>query len=150
MRLRVIAFLPAAGLIAFVFLISASSFVSAVERSLRFDSDFVPSTIRIERYETDCDVLHREIRVLSQAATSCDEEPSCLGSPLLCPITMNLATAQEYRRLRSAISERCGVSPGSMNSTRSVLVGAAATCGRSYPAPRLEASEEAEPDRFFF
>ena len=84
MRLRLIAFLPAAALVAALLLMTTSSFVSAIERSWAIDSPPAPPLIRVQRYETECESLHRELDSLVAASASCDRDPACLGSPLLC------------------------------------------------------------------
>ena len=108
MRLRLIAFVPPALLMTLVLLLSMSTFVSAVERSLVGDSEIVTPPIRVQRFETECETLYREMYAISRAATSCDEEPSCLGSPLLCPVMMDDELEAEYQQLRTELIARCG------------------------------------------
>lgn len=112
MRYRLLAFIPPATLITTILLVSASSFVSAVETS------FVPDTsyaIQIQRYESDCDVLDRKIDEMSRLATGCDEDLQCLHSPILCPISMDDEEELTYLKLRRERSERCGSAPDLMD-----------------------------------
>lgn len=98
----VIAFSLVAALLA-----STATFVSAVERS-RAPAAEPPFEVR--RYETACDVLRREIHVLSHRVVRCDLTPECQGSPLLCPIAQDPRIEREYERLRDALHEQCGLS----------------------------------------
>lgn len=94
MRLRLIVFLPVAALIAFLLLISASSFVSALERLITPSTESSP--LRVSRYETEYDVLYCEIHALSQAATTCEVQPRCEGSPLLCGEGPSCGSAHDW------------------------------------------------------
>jgi len=106
MRLRLLAFVPPAAVISAVILVSASSLVSALEAKF---TPTVSSAIPIQRYESFCDRLERKIEVLSRAATSCDQDIQCLGSPILCPIAMDEEMQREYRELQAERSSQCGV-----------------------------------------
>jgi len=106
MRLRLLAFIPPAALISAALLVSASSLVSALESTL---TPIASSAIEIERFESRCDELDREIEALSRAATSCDQDLQCLRSPILCPIAMDEEMEREYRTLREERRESCGV-----------------------------------------
>ena len=119
MRLRLIAFLPAAALVAGLLLVTTSSFVSAVERSWSAEPPPAPAPIRIRRYETECEGLRREIDQLIEASTSCDRELACLGSPLLCPITMTSKTEERYEALRETLADRCETPPIGRDGDRS-------------------------------
>ena len=110
MRLRLLAFVPPATLISAAVLISASSLVSALESNFTYDA--IP-TISLERFESRCDGLDREIEALSRAATNCDQDIQCLASPILCPIAMNEEAEREYLALREERREHCGVSSSS-------------------------------------
>ena len=149
MRLRLIAFLPPAALVTFLLLVSASSFVSAVEQSLIAESAAVLVPIRVQSYESECDVLTRELRTLSHAVTSCDAEPSCLGSPLLCPVTMDANAEREYQRLRSALSERCEVPRGLMGGSGGP-VAEASGCGVHGAWFEAGAASATQPRQFIF
>ncbi len=107
MRLRLLAFVPLAALIAVSLLIIASSFVSALET--RFVGTPIV-TLEIHRYETDCDRLQAEIQTLSQSATNCDEDLLCLGSPILCPIAMDAHNERRVLTLREELEAGCGFS----------------------------------------
>ena len=109
MRVRLIAFLPLATLISVLLLSSASSFVSAIERAWIPDSSDLLPIMRIRQFETKCDQLFREIHALSHETPRCDESRECLGSPLLCPSTMDAEIDREFQRLRSVLNERCGL-----------------------------------------
>ena len=77
MRLRLLVFAPPAVLVTAVILVAASSFVSALETS------FTPNTmnaVKIQRYESDCDVLYWAIHEISRSATNCDAESATCGS----------------------------------------------------------------------
>ncbi len=150
MGLRLLAFFPPAVLITFVLLLSGSSFVSAVEGSFLSEPNATSTPISIKRYETECDVLHREIHALSHAATSCEEQPPCLGSPLLCPVAMNGEIERDFQRLRAALSERCGVPLGLMDYAWGGPFGEASTCGDAHDWFESAASGLAEPSRYVF
>ena len=104
--LRLLVFAPPAALISAAILVSASTLVSALEATLTPD---VPTAIVIERFESRCQALDRKIEVLSRAATSCDQDLQCLGSPILCPIAMDSEMERDYRALREERREYCGV-----------------------------------------
>jgi hypothetical protein len=105
MRLRLFAFVPPAAMISAALLVSASSMVSALEA--RF-TPTASSAIPIQRYESFCEGLQRRIEVLSRAATNCDQDIQCLGSPILCPIAMDRDMQREYRELLEERREQCG------------------------------------------
>jgi len=107
MRLRLLAFLPLAAAITFLILLSASSLVSALERSFTPGED--PSgPVVVTRFETVCKGLFHELHVLSHEVTACAEQSPCDGSPLLCPTALDGQIDHEYQRLRAALHERCG------------------------------------------
>jgi hypothetical protein len=154
MRLRLLAFLPPAALITAALLVSASSFVSAIETS------FVPEPImavEVQRFESDCEVLHRRILEISWSATNCHADLQCLGSPILCPITMDRDKELEYRNLRSEFDARCGLSSGlnppsgPAGHERSGSHPIFATCGSTFDWPLPEASGRSSlPGTFIF
>lgn len=158
MRLRLIVFLPAAALITFVLIGSASSLVSALERSLMGEEEAPP--LRITRYETECDVLYREIHTLSHEVTTCETDPECSGSPLLCPVVMNEDVSREYQRLRTALNQKCGVSLGLMDyvwggpvwgePTQGPEQGVVPSCGESHDWLEARANGHADAERFEF
>jgi len=148
MRLRLIAFLPPAALVTFLLLVSASSFVSAIEKSLAAESEAVLIPIRVQSYESECDALGRELRTLSHAVTNCDAEPLCLGSPLLCPVTMDANAEREYQRLRSALSDRCEVPRGLMGSGG--FVADSSGCGAPRAWLEAGAAGAKQPRQFIF
>ncbi len=157
MRLRLIAFLPPAALIAFLLLVSASSFVSAVEGSLIAEFEVASTPIRVQRYESECDVLAREIRALSRSMTSCTGELSCLGSPLLCAVTMDAEIERKYQGLRSVQNERCNVPPGLGATAGDGAAGAPSACGfsargsrRLHRARRSPTTSSSSPRRSTF
>ncbi len=103
--LRLLAFVPPAAVISVTILMSASSLVSALESTLMTN----PGTaIAIERIESRCEILDRKIEALSRAATNCDQDLQCLGSPILCPIAMDGEMERDYRALREERREHCG------------------------------------------
>jgi len=108
MPLRLLAFLPPAMLITALILVSASSLVSAIDTKLTPASPERPP-LQVQRYETTCDVLHREVYELARHATPCARDLRCLGSPLLCPIAMDADLEREYQRLRGELNRECGV-----------------------------------------
>ncbi len=111
MRLRLIASLPVAVVIVALLLLTASSFVSAIDRALVVETDRGP--IRLVRLETHCDALFREIHALSHQATRCgDDVDACAMSPLLCAGAQDEAVEAEYRRLRDALHAQCDVPRG--------------------------------------
>ncbi len=149
MRLRLIVFLPVAALIAFLLLISASSFVSALERSITTATESPP--LRVSRYETECDVLYREIHALSHAATTCEVQPSCEGSPLLCPAAMDARIDSEFQRLRSVLNERCGLSPGLLDyAWGGGADGEGPSCGSAHDWLEAATRGEGQPTNFVF
>ena len=111
MRFRLIAFLPLAATAVALLLLTASSLVSAIDASLVPEPRMHAQPIRIQSFETECQMLSREFEELSRAATLCDRDPRCLGSPLLCPIAMDAELEARYQRLRRALQSRCEVSP---------------------------------------
>jgi hypothetical protein len=104
--LRLLAFVPPAALISAAILVSASTLVSALEATLTPGSS---RAIAIERFESRCEELDRKIAALSRAATSCDQDLQCLRSPILCPIAMDPDMERDYRALREARGQECGV-----------------------------------------
>jgi hypothetical protein len=136
MRLRLLAFFPPAAFVTAVLLVSVSSLVSALETSLTPD---VMIAVKVQRYESDCDVLKRKINELSRNATSCDADLQCLSSPILCPIEMDAAQEREYRNLRAEFAMRCG------------LFIASEACGSTFDRPASDANDRAtEPATFVF
>lgn len=110
MRFRLLAFFPLAAVMALLILISASSFVSAVEEAVGQSGEAEQvAWIPISLLESECDVLYRKIHALSHEVTSCGEDPLCLGTPILCPGALDSNIDREYERLRSELNERCGV-----------------------------------------
>jgi len=95
-RLRFIAFVPPAMLIASGILFSATTFVSALETRMVSDPIHV---VEFRRVDSECDSVSRTMRDLSQAMMGCRSgstggsrlapEPglSCPGSPFVCSIS---------------------------------------------------------------
>lgn len=79
MRLRLLVFLPLAGLITFLAFVSAASLVSALERSV-VSEDRLAEPMRATRYETVCEALFREAHGLSNEATACGERHDWLDA----------------------------------------------------------------------
>ena len=160
MHLRFLALLPVATAITFLLFFSASSFVSAVERTILAEPP--PGLIQVSAYESECDALFREIHDLSHEATSCDGEESaglrsslvgCDRSPLLCPSAMDNRIDREFRQLRTALNERCGVSLSLMDYAWRAGDGAfseAQACGASHDWLESARSGAAEPRSFVF
>ena len=110
MRYRLLAFFPLAAGLALLFLVSASSFVSAVEKAVEQSVRSEQAAwIPVSLIESECDALYREIHALSHEITSCGADPLCLGSPIFCPGALDSTIDREYERLRSELNERCGV-----------------------------------------
>ena len=143
MRLRLIVFLPLAALITLGLFASTSSLVSALDRSLSAEAE--RPSMRLVRYETECDVLYREIHTLSHEVTTCQVEPTCSGSPLLCPVVMDEAFERDYRRLRTALNERCGVSLALMD-----YAWGGPICGRSHDWLEARANGRLDAHNFIF
>ena len=148
MRLRLIAFLPIAALITFLLLVTASSFVSALERSLMTEPA-EPLAYPVKRYETECDALYREIHALTHRATQCDA--SCEGSPLLCPAAMDRALDLEFKRLRGVLHERCDLSPSLLDyAWVGGPEGGGPHCGGAHDWLEAATRGEGSPGRFVF
>lgn len=107
MRLRLLVFLPLAGLITFLLLSGAASFVSALESSM-VPGEARPGPMPVTKYETFCDGLVRQLHALSHEVGGCGEPRSCDGSPLLCPVALDDEIDRTYRRLRSSLHAQCG------------------------------------------
>lgn len=88
MRLRLLAFLPLAAAITFLILLSASSLVSALERSVTPGEDSSGPLV-VTRFETVCEGLFHELHALSHEVSACAEQLPCDGSPLLCPTALD-------------------------------------------------------------
>ncbi|MEM9177754.1 MAG: hypothetical protein AAGC67_21295 [Myxococcota bacterium] len=172
MRLRLLAFLPVAGLITFLLLLSASSLVSALERSVVPDE--IPGPMRITKYETVCEGLFRELHALSHEVAACTGQSACVDSPLLCPAALDDEIDHTYRRLRTALHEQCDFplrlidyawqGPSDSIAQRTAMLESTrphaahgepslfvdATCGERHDWLEAAASGEAEPARFYF
>ncbi|MBJ19036.1 MAG: hypothetical protein CL933_06380 [Deltaproteobacteria bacterium] len=98
MRFRLITFLPPAALITLALLFSASSFVPGVERSLIGEWDRVPTPIRVQRFEAECDLLQREIDELSRSVTYCDAEPGAGPSERPRPVRPPMTGRRRWSR----------------------------------------------------
>ena len=82
MRWRHLVFLPFATVIGLAVITSASSFVSALERSVVVPVEPQRASIRLRRYETVCDGLSCEAHALSREAMGLEARGACAGSPL--------------------------------------------------------------------
>ena len=162
MRLRILACLPVAALITFIALLSASSFVSALEGSASsleglpsgrgghgggFGS---PASITILRHESECDRLFREAHALSHEVTTCELAPACQGSPLLCPAAQDQRVERAFERLRSVLHERCGVPLDLMDYAWGGPAGDGPDCGVAHDWMESAARGAAEPTHFVF
>lgn len=107
MRLRLLVFLPLAGLITFFLLSAAASFVSALESPM-VPGEAGPGPVRVTKYETFCDGLVRQLHALSHEVSRCGGPGACDGSPLLCPVALDDEIDRTYRRLRASLHEKCG------------------------------------------
>ena len=113
MRFRLLVSLPLSFLIVGLLLVSASTLFAAGEASApparSGPSDVIGSGdgSAVSR----CDRLRREIHALSHEVTPCELGPECHGSPLLCPIALDLRIEREYAHLREALEAECGVPP---------------------------------------
>ena len=148
MRLRYIAFLPLAALMTLVLFGSASSLVSALDRSL--SAEVESPSMRLVRFETECDVLYREIHTLSHEVTTCQAEPTCSRSPLLCPVVVDEEFDREYRRLRTALNQECGVSLALMDYAWGGPAWGEPTCGRSHDWLEARANGQLDAQNFVF
>jgi hypothetical protein len=134
-RFRLLVSLPVSLLIVGLLLVSAASFVAAVEGPSPSGSGAIPvddvadrevASVRAEARtrtgakarteagigESRCDVLRREIHGLSHEVTPCALAPECHGSPLLCPVALDVQIEREYERLRDALQAQCGMPRG--------------------------------------
>ncbi|MFK7895603.1 MAG: hypothetical protein AB8G23_07185 [Myxococcota bacterium] len=110
MRFRLLAFFPLAAALALLFLASASSMVSAIEKAAGVGGQSEEVVwIPVNLFESECNALFREIHALSHEITMCGADPLCLGSPLFCPGALDSTIDREYERLRSELNERCDV-----------------------------------------
>jgi len=107
MGLRLLASFPLAVLMIAVLLVSASSYVSAIETRQDSNPNLV---LRLDRAESFCEVMIREIRAISRLATTCNLDLQCLGSPILCPITLDRKQERKYSSLRAQFERQCAAS----------------------------------------
>ena len=117
MRFRCFVFLLPATMITMLLFFLASSFVSRIETQLApvmgpfimpaVASGSATPTIKLIRFETECEGLRRRIEELARMASSCEAHPGCLESPIRCPIVMGRDLELEYGRLRMAAQSRC-------------------------------------------
>jgi hypothetical protein len=87
-RIRLIAFLPLAVLIACGVVLFASSIVSALERTFVPGPSPAPaavSVVEFRRVDFECDPVSRTMRSLSHAMMGCDVESGCRSSAFVCP-----------------------------------------------------------------
>jgi hypothetical protein len=104
MRWRLLAFVPPAAFLATVSLMIASSLVAGLESRVRRPA---PGAMPVTWIESECRRLERQILAVSKRATGCDADLRCLGSPILCPLSMDETHEREYRALRREHAERC-------------------------------------------
>ncbi len=171
MRLRLLAFLPLAGLITLLLLSSAASLVSALESSVVGGASS-SGPMPVTKYETPCDALVRQLHALSHEVSHCGEATACGESPLLCPAALDEEIDQTYRRLRTALHAQCGFplrlidfawdGPGGGSEPRPTGSASAnvhpeeplhfvdATCGERHDWLESAARGEAEPTRYSF
>lgn len=135
---RLLAFVPPATAITAALFASTSSFMLTLETSVTSDRMTVHV---IRRFESVCDVLSRENRQISRAATNCDADLQCLGSPILCPITMDVEEELGYRRLRAEFGRECRLSSGLRENARSGPHRESASCGLAFDGSPSDASE---------
>ncbi len=113
MRFRLLVSLPLSFLIVGLLLVSASTLFAAGQASAppapSGPSEMVGSGAGSAIVR--CDRLRREIHALSHEVTPCELGPECHGSPLLCPIALDLRIEREYAHLRAALEAECGVPP---------------------------------------
>jgi len=119
MGLRFLGSFAAALVLGLVVLVSASTFVEALEPgsgdSAGAAADpgaeprFSPLLAGLTR-ESSCDVMRRELHALSHEVIPCGRAPECQGSPLACPRALDPRIAREYERLRDALDAECGLS----------------------------------------
>jgi hypothetical protein len=146
MQIRLILFLPVAALIAALLLTLASSILSALEAEL------VPETapaIKLVRYESTCAAIQRQVEEMARAATSCEADPSCLVSPIVCPVVMDEARELEYERLRDTLEDECGIVRTASYRSSGRTPYEAEICGVSAEAGAARSGEPA-PETFVF
>lgn len=123
MRLRLIASFAFAACLVGLALVSAATFVSALDRHAILDDAWPRDpeagygasarlTLGGIRLESSCDELRRELHALSHAVSRCELTPECKGSPLLCPRALDARIDREYERLRDALHAHCGFPSG--------------------------------------
>ncbi len=113
MRLRLLAFLPFAGLATGLLLFSAASLVSALERSFYPEPAGSNPPIRIGRFESECERLDRELASLRESVLSRYElQGAMVRSPLLWSVAHDGQIGLDYDRIRTLLNERCGRSMG--------------------------------------
>jgi hypothetical protein len=105
MGTRLIVLLPLAALMTAALFVLAAFAHSVLER--RFVREHAPA-IELVRYESPCERMEQRLAELARAATACDADPRCLGSPLVCPVEMTAIHEREYERLRDRLERECG------------------------------------------
>ena len=146
MRTRLIFFLPLAALV------TAALFVGALSLFSTLEANFVPETapaIRLVRYESSCAAIQRQASEMARAATACEADPSCLVSPLVCPVVMDEVRLLEYERLREVLENQCGMTRTASHRSGEGTPLEAEICGVSAQAADPSAREPA-PETFVF
>jgi len=122
-RCRLIASFAFAACLVGLALVSAATFVSALDRHEVLSDGGSPdpqvgheASARLAlggiRLESSCDELRRELHALSHEVSRCELTPECKGSPLLCPRALDPRIDREYERLRDALHQHCGFPRG--------------------------------------
>lgn len=146
---RLLASFPVALLLVCVALASAATLVSGFDRTAEAD---VAHAFEVDRVESTCDVLRRELHALSHEVVSCSLPPECHGSPLLCPVALDRASQQEYERLRDALHAQCGLPRSLVDFAWGVgeQADAGVRCGRVHDGFEAAARGEARPSSYLF
>ncbi|MEZ4332433.1 MAG: hypothetical protein R3F35_11800 [Myxococcota bacterium] len=149
MRNRLLASFPVALLLVAVALASAATLVSAFDRTAEAE---VGQAFVVERFESTCDTLRRELHALSHDVVSCSLPPECHGSPLLCPAALDPESQQEYERLRDALHAQCGLPRSLVDFAWGAgeQIDAGARCGRVHDGFEAAARGEARPSSYLF
>jgi hypothetical protein len=153
MRFRLLLALPISLVLVGIILVSAATLVSAIEgRSDEAGGPAAISAIASRAQTPQCDVLRREIHALSHEVTPCELAPECHGSPLLCPVALDPRIDREYRRLRGALHEHCGLPRSLLDFAWEVgtQTDLAETCELAHDGFEAAARGEARPTSYSF
>lgn len=154
MRNRLLASFPVAVLLVLVALVSASTLVSAFDRAGDdgAEAETAAHAFLVERPESTCDALRRELHSLSHEVVSCALPPDCHGSPLLCPAALDPGPQRDYERVRDALHDQCGLPRDLVDFAWGAgsQIDATHRCGRVHDGFEAAARGEARPSSYLF